>query len=276
MRTASVANRECRGRDREIDPCLCVLKGEHETKAKSGSKRKPAAAALRARGSPSGPEAKAKYRFRDRRLLETALTHRSYIYETAGEGQHSNERLEFLGDSILAFVSTDFLYRAFPNLTEGELTDVRAILVRTETLANFAQEIQLGNFMRMGKGERHGGGGKRVLASAFEALLGAIYLDQGIEAVRQFLFHRFEPLAHRIVAKRLFKDNKSLFQELAQAHDAITPSYRLVSQQGPSHNREFTVEVLLGDQVAGTGHGRDKQTAEQEAAHAALINRGWL
>src|SRR5256885_13117662 len=117
-----------------------------------------------------------------------ALTHRSYIYETAGEGQHSNERLEFLGDSILAFVSTDFLYRTFPNLTEGELTDVRAILVRTETLANFAQEIQLGNSMRMGKGEQHSGGGKRVLASAFEAGLAYLCPYQGLEAGKTSLY----------------------------------------------------------------------------------------
>lgn len=214
--------------------------------------------------------------FKNPALLHLALTHRSYIYETPGEGQQSNERLEFLGDSILAFVSTDFLYRTFPNLSEGELTDVRAILVRTETLANFAREIQLGNYLRMGKGEQSSGGGKRVLASAFEALLGAIYLDQDIEAVQRFLLQRLEPMARNIVKKRLFKDNKSLFQELAQAHDGITPWYRLVSQEGPSHNREFTVEVLLGDEVAGRGHGRNKQTAEQEAAHVALANRGWV
>jgi ribonuclease III len=209
-------------------------------------------------------------------LLSLALTHRSYIYETAGEGQSSNERLEFLGDSILAFISSDFLYRTFPNLNEGELTNVRAVLVRTETLANFAREINLGNFLLMGKGEQSTGGGQRVLASAFEALLGAIFLDQGIAVVQQFLLPRLEPMAHHIVKKRLFKDNKSLFQELAQAHVGITPSYRLVSQEGPSHNREFTVEVLLGEQVVGQGHGRNKQTAEQEAAHAALVSCGWL
>ena len=214
--------------------------------------------------------------FQDPSLLHLALTHRSYIYETPGEGRSSNERLEFLGDSILAFVSTDFLYRTFPQLTEGELTDVRAILVKTDTLANFAQDIQLGTYMLMGKGEQHSGGGKRVLASAFEAVLGAIYLDQGIEAVQQFLLHRLEPIAQHIVKKRLFKDNKSRFQELSQAHDGITPAYRLAAQEGPSHNREFTVEVLQGDIVAGRGHGRNKQTAEQEAAYEALVNRGWL
>src|SRR5579884_3608329 len=214
--------------------------------------------------------------FQNPALVQLALTHRSYIYETPGAGQESNERLEFLGDSILAFISADFLYRTFPHLTEGELTDVRAILVRTETLAMFAREINLGQFLRMGKGEQHSGGGQRVLASAFEAVLGAIYLDRDTETVRSFLLPRLEPLARNIVQKRLFKDNKSLFQELAQASDGITPSYRLLSQEGPSHNREFTVEVLLGEQVAGTGHGRNKQAAEQEAAHNALVNRGWV
>jgi ribonuclease III len=214
--------------------------------------------------------------FQDPELLSLALTHRSYIYETPGAGQSSNERLEFLGDSILAFISADFLYRTFPELTEGELTDVRAMLVRTETLAKFAREIELGNYLRMGKGDQTASSGQRVLASAFEALLGAIYLDQGLTAVQQFLLPRLEPLARNSVTKRLFKDNKSLFQELAQAHENITPSYRLVSQEGPSHNRVFTVEVLLGNQVAGTGQGRNKQTAEQEAAHAALLNRGWI
>jgi ribonuclease-3 len=113
------------------------------------------------------------------------------------------------------------------------------------------------------------------LASAFEAVLGAIFLDQGITAVQQFLLHRLEPIAQHIVEKRLFKDNKSRFQELSQAHDSITPFYRLVSQEGPSHNREFTVEVMQGEIVAGRGHGRNKQTAEQEAAYEALVKRGW-
>ncbi len=214
--------------------------------------------------------------FQDTTLLKLALTHRSYIYETSGAGQSSNERLEFLGDSILALISADFLYHTFPHLSEGELTDVRAVLVRTETLAKFARDINLNTFLRMGKGEQHSGGGQRVLASAFEAILGAIYLDQGLTRVQAFLIPWLDPIAHTIVEKRLFKDNKSLFQELAQAHDGITPSYRIASQEGPSHNREFTVEVLVGDRVAGRGQGRNKQTAEQEAARQALISRGWI
>jgi ribonuclease-3 len=214
--------------------------------------------------------------FRDPALLQLALTHRSYIYETPGAGRDSNERLEFLGDSILAFVCADFLYRTFPQLNEGELSNLRAALVKTETLARFAGDLNLRSFLLLGKGEQQSGGSQRVLASAFEAVLGAIYLDQGLEAVRHVIIPRVEPLAQTIVEKRLFKDSKSLLQELAQAREGITPSYRLVSQEGPSHNREFTVEVLLGERVIGRGQGRNKQAAEQEAAHAALDSHNWL
>lgn len=214
--------------------------------------------------------------FQDPAVLKMALTHRSYIYETAGEGLSSNERLEFLGDSILAFISAEYLYRVFPGLSEGELSDIRAVLVKRDTLASFAHEIDLGKYLLLGKGEQITGGGQRVLASAFEAVLGAIYLDQGLETVQRFLLPFLEPLAQNVVKNRLFKDPKSLFQELAQAHDGITPTYRIASQEGPSHNRKFTVEVLLGDQVAGTGHGRNKQAAEQEAARVALLSRGWI
>jgi len=214
--------------------------------------------------------------FHDPALLKMALTHRSYIYEGRGIGQPSNERLEFLGDSILAFIATDFLYRTYPALTEGELSDIRVMLIRTETLAVFAQDMQLETFMRMGRGERRREVGKRVLASTFEALLGAIFLDQGMATVQEFLLPRLEPLTGAIVAQKLFKDDKSLFQELAQAHEGVTPVYRLVSQEGPSHDREFTVEVLVGNEMAGRGQGRNKQTAEQEAAHAALVSRGWI
>lgn len=214
--------------------------------------------------------------FRDAGILKLALTHRSYIYETAGAGLSSNERLEFLGDAILNCICADYLYRAFPELSEGDLSDVRAVLVRGETLAQFAREIDLGPHLILGKGEAKSGLSQRVLAGAFESILGAIYLDQGFEEARRFLLPRLEPLAQRIVRLRLFKDNKSLFQELAQAHDGITPSYRLVGHEGPSHNREFMVEVMLGDQVAGRGLGRNKKMAEQEAARAALQQRGWM
>jgi len=214
--------------------------------------------------------------FRDAGILKLALTHRSYIYETPGAGLSSNERLEFLGDAILNCICADYLYRSFPELSEGDLSDVRAVLVRGETLAQFAREIDLGPHLILGKGEAKSGLSQRVLAATFEAILGAIYLDQGFEEARRFLLPRMELLAQSIVRLRLFKDNKSLFQELAQAHDGITPSYRLVGQEGPSHNREFMVEVMLGDQVAGRGLGRNKKMAEQEAARAALQERGWM
>lgn len=214
--------------------------------------------------------------FQDASLLQTALTHISFIYERVGKGQECNERLEFLGDSILACITADFLYRTYPELHEGELSDVRAMLVKGDTLAKFALELDLGTSLRLGRGERNAGASQRILASAFEALLGAIYLDQGIEATRTFLLPRIRPLADHIVEKRLFKDNKSRFQELAQAHDGITPIYRLAAQEGPSHDKEFTIEVLLGEQVAGVGQGRNKQTAEQAAAFAALQERGWM
>ena len=214
--------------------------------------------------------------FQDASLLRLALTHRSYVYETPGAALATNERMEFLGDSILALISADFLYRTFPTLTEGELTDVRAVLVRTETLATFARELAVGDHLRMGKGEQGTKESPRVLASAFEAVLGAIFLDQGLERVQQFLLPKLEPIANNIVEKRLFKDSKSLFQEVAQARESITPSYRLANQEGPSHNRTFTIEVMLGDTVAGRGQGRNKQTAEQEAARNALESRGWI
>src|SRR5258707_3769518 len=142
------------------------------------------------------------------------------------------------------------------------------MLVKGDTLARFANEIEIEKYLRMGKGERNAGVSTRILASAFEALLGAIYLDQGLEKARAYLLPRIQPLAQQIVEKRLFKDNKSRFQELAQAHDGITPIYRLASQEGPSHDREFTIEVLLGEQVAGIGQGRNKKKAEQAAPSA--------
>ncbi|MGH2479010.1 MAG: ribonuclease III [Ktedonobacteraceae bacterium] len=214
--------------------------------------------------------------FQDASLLQTALTHSSFIYERDGAGQACNERLEFLGDAILACISSDFLYQTYPELNEGELSLVRAMLVKGDTLARFANEIELGKFLRMGKGERKAKSSQRILASAFEALLGAIYLDQGLEAAHAYLLPRIQPLANQIVEKRLFKDSKSRFQELAQEHDGITPAYRLASQEGPSHDQQFTVEVLLGEHVAGIGQGRNKQAAEQAAAASALQQRGWI
>lgn len=214
--------------------------------------------------------------FHDEALLHLALTHKSYVFETSNEALDSNERLEFLGDSILACITAGFLYRSFPELSEGDLSNIRAMLVKGETLAELARELSLGDYLLMSKGERNNVKSQRVLAATFEAVLGAIYLDAGLDAAQSFVLPRLKPMAYAIVKKRLFKDAKSRFQELAQAHTSITPAYRLVSQEGPSHNREFIVEAMLGDEVAGRGQGRNKQMAEQEAAIAALRNRGWI
>lgn len=216
------------------------------------------------------------FHFNDESLLQLALTHKSYVFETSNEALDSNERLEFLGDSILACITADYLYRAFPELSEGDLSNIRSMLVKGETLADLARDLFLGDYLLMSKGERNNVKSQRVLAATFEAVLGAIYLDQGLDAAQRFVLPRLKPMAYHIVKKRLFKDAKSRFQELAQAHTGITPAYRLVSQEGPSHNREFVVEAMLGDEVAGRGQGRNKQMAEQEAALAALHNRGWI
>jgi ribonuclease III len=214
--------------------------------------------------------------FLDETLLKLALTHKSYVFETSNNALHSNERLEFLGDSVLACISTDYLYRNFPELSEGDLSNIRSMLVKGETLAQFARDLHLGDFLMMSKGETNNVKSQRVLAATFEAVLGAIYLDQGFDAAQRFLLPHLKPMTYAIVRKRLFKDHKSRFQELAQEHTGITPAYRVVSQEGPSHDREFAVEVMLGDEAAGRGHGRNKQLAEQEAARAALRNRGWI
>lgn len=221
--------------------------------------------------------------FTDRALLRLALTHRSTVAETGGRRrQHSpppatNERLEFLGDAILAYVTADYLFRTFPHLSEGELTDVRAALVKAPTLAVFARSIGLGAHVIMGKGEEMTGGRDRdaLLAAAFEALLGAIELDQGFAAVAAFVLRLIIPEARQIVASKRFKDDKSLFQELVQARMALTPVYRIVTEEGPSHQRTYTVEVTVGDLVAGKGSGPSKQRAEQNAASAALASEGW-
>jgi ribonuclease-3 len=216
--------------------------------------------------------------FRQRELLLEALTHRSYVFEKPAAGLKQNERLEFLGDAILAFLSAEYLFSTYPALSEGELTDTRAALVRASTLAEFARRLDLGRHLRMGRGEARSGGRQRdaLLAAGFEALLGALYLDNGLEAVRRLLLPLLAEEAQRVVSGGRFKDDKSLLQELAQEHLGVTPTYRVLTEEGPAHSRAYTVAVVLGEYVAGQGRGRNKQSAEQEAAHKALEASGWL
>lgn len=223
-------------------------------------------------------EATIGHTFATRQHLLDALTHRSYAYEFAAPGVVSNERLEFLGDAVLGLIASDLLYTRFPNADEGELTNLRAALVRASTLAAFARAIALGPYLRLGRGEETTGGRDRdlLLARAFEALIGALYQDGGTPAVHAFLEPLLSGELMRLTAKKTsIKDDKSLLQELAQGQLGVTPTYRVVSETGPSHDRTFVVEVLLGDFVAGHGEGRSKRLAEQSAAHDALRDDGW-
>ena len=222
-------------------------------------------------------EAALDHRFANRQLLLDALTHRSYAYEFAAPGVISNERLEFLGDAVLALVSADQLYQQRPDSQEGDLTQMRAALVRASTLAGFARRIPLGPYLRLGRGEESTGGRERetLLASAFEAVIGAIYLDAGLEAAQAYLLPLLRVEASNAVRQHRVKDDKSLLQELAQGRMGVTPRYLVIAQEGPSHQRIFTVEALLGEVVIGRGQGHSKREAEQAAAHAALQDPGW-
>jgi ribonuclease-3 len=205
-------------------------------------------------------------------LLQCALTHTSYANEHPEEQIPDNERLEFLGDAVLDFVAAAWLFEQFPEFDEGRLTSVRAALVRVSTLANFARQIGLPDRLRLGKGEIDTGGRERenILGDAFEALIGALYLDQGIETVRRLLIPLFAQATPAILQAGLDRDAKSRLQEWSQGLLGITPRYRLVAAEGPDHARVFTAEVRLGNVVAGVGRGSSKQLAEQLAAQDAL------
>ena len=180
--------------------------------------------------------------------------------------------MEFLGDAILDFVTAENLYNRFPEMREGDLTNLRAALVREESLADFARALDLGQYLYMGRGEAESGGRERpaILCAAFEALVGAIFLDQGLAVTKEFLNRLMEPRMRRLVQDRMEKDPKSLLQEVSQGKWRLTPVYRTVAERGPDHAKEFTVEVLIGGEVYGRGVGHNKQAAEQEAARNAL------
>jgi ribonuclease-3 len=210
--------------------------------------------------------------FHDPSLLERALTHRSYLNEHAELALEDNERLEFLGDAVLDFVTGAWLYNRFPEMPEGRLTSLRAALVKTATLAEFARQVGIDEQLRLGRGESGTGGRGRtsLLADAFEAVLGALYLDQGVQAVQDYL-ERLLPLeADRILAEERDRDAKSMLQEWSQAERGLTPRYRTIAEEGPDHAKHFTVEVRLGEEVVGRGTGLSKQAAAQAAARDAL------
>ena len=210
--------------------------------------------------------------FNDKSLLVRALTHSSFLNENPDWSFEDNERLEFLGDAVLDFIVGEYLYHRLPEGREGELTTLRAALVRTETLAGLALGVELGRYLRLGRGEEESGGRERptILCSAFEAFVGALYLDQGIETVTNFVVKIIAPLTPTTVSQELNKDAKSRLQEWSQRRWHLTPSYRTVAESGPDHAKEFTIEVVIGSRAYGVGTGSSKQTAEQAAALAAL------
>ena len=215
-----------------------------------------------------------KIKIEDMELFKTALTHRSYLNENSGYKNPSNERLEFLGDAVLQFLSSEFLYKKYPGNPEGDLTAYRASMVNTDSLAEESKRLAYGEHLLLSKGEEQTGGRERpyILANTFEAILGAIYLDEGIDTCRTFLEKNLFYKIDRIVATGDYKDKKSLFQEIAQEKFGITPTYEILQEWGPDHNKEFEVGVFLEKKIIAKGRGASKQKAESAAAEKALKN----
>lgn len=209
-------------------------------------------------------------------LLQQALTHSSYVNESAGTDIQDNELLEFLGDAILNFIVAETIYYRFPELTEGKLTEIRVALIREETLAQIAAELNLGDYLQLGKGEETSGGSKKPsnLADTLEALIGAIYLDQGLDVTRQFIIENWEPYINEIASRQITKNYKGRLQEYIQFEQKKLPAYRLLQVSGPDHDRDFTAEVSINTQILGIGTGKNKKAAEMEAARIACEKLG--
>lgn len=219
-----------------------------------------------------GLQDKLHYKFKDVTVLRQALVHRSYLNESQETGLSSNERLEFLGDAVLGLVIAEDLYRRRPDLSEGEMTRLRALLVCREALAEVARGLDLGSYLYMGKGEAATGGRERPsnLACAMEAVLGAVFQDSGFSVARRVVLRLLGSRIDAIVQGQPPVDYKSSLQEMVQTRRRLTPVYRTVAAIGPEHDREFLVEVLAGDEVLGSGRGMSKQLAEMDAARVAL------
>jgi len=209
--------------------------------------------------------------FRDPSILQQVFIHSSYINENPGFPLLDNERLEFLGDALLSSIVAEKLYHEFPHLAEGELTKIRTSLIRQETLAQLGLALRLGDYLHLGKGEEATGGRQRQtnLADTFEALIGAIFLDQGLTAARDFVLSKLDSQLEEIKTKGISPDYKALLQEFTQAKYKQLPTYHLVEASGPDHDRNFTIEVALGDRILGAGSGKSRRAAEMEAARSA-------
>src|SRR3989339_1944756 len=222
-------------------------------------------------------EKKTKVIFKDKNLLKQAFIHRSYINENGASSLSHNERLEFLGDAVLELVVTDFLYKKYPNYTEGELTAVRSALVNAIIISEIAGEVGMNDYLLLSKGEAKDFGKARqyILANTFEAFIGAMYLDQGYEVVDKFIAKTLLPKTEEIVKKKLWRDAKSLVQEKAQEFVSFTPAYKVLRESGPDHDKNFTVGIYFGPNLIAEGKGKSKQEAEQKAAETALKARNW-
>lgn len=209
--------------------------------------------------------------FKDQMLLKQAFVHRSYLNESK-EFLQSNERLEFLGDAVLSFCTSQFLYRTYPKFPEGILTNIRSTLVKTQSLGDVATTLHLGDLLMLSRGEESSGGRQNIslLADCFEALLGALYLDQGVEAATAFLTNVLFSKTSAIIETKSYVDYKSLLQELTQGINKLSPTYKVVKSEGPDHDKVFWVEVVVGEKTIGSGRGKSKQEAEQNAAASGL------
>lgn len=216
--------------------------------------------------------------FKNKDLLRQAFTHRSYINEHKNSSFEHNERLEFLGDAVLELATTSFLFKKYPKRNEGELTSFRAALVNTNTLSEVASKLGFNDFLLLSKGESKDTGRARqyILADTFEAMIGAIYLDQGYDAADAFINTNLLGMTDDIVKTGSWIDAKSYFQEKSQEILSVTPLYETIQEEGPDHNKYFTVAVKIKDETIATGKGKSKQEAEQEAARSALEKKGWL
>jgi len=223
-------------------------------------------------------EKKTKIIFKNKKLLEQAFIHRSYIDENPSTNLSHNERLEFLGDAVLELIVTDFLYKKYSSYTEGELTALRSALVNAVIISEIASNVGMNDYLLLSKGEAKDNGKARqyILANTYEAYIGALYLDQGIEMVDKFIHKTLLPKTEEIVIKKLWRDAKSLVQEKAQEFVNFTPAYKVLHESGPDHDKHFTVGIYFGPNLIAEGKGQSKQEAEQKAAEAALKVKNWL
>lgn len=222
-------------------------------------------------------EKKLKVHFKNSDLLKQALVHRSYLNENPSFNLDHNERLEFLGDAVLELVVTEHLYQHYPN-PEGDLTNWRASLVNSNMLAKLAEQLGLGDYLYLSRGEAKDANGKArhyILANAFEAVVGALYLDQGLKVTETFIISTVLPELPNILANQLYLDPKSRFQEIAQEKLKITPSYKVLKESGPDHNKKFQIGVYLDKELVATSTGSSKQEGQLKAAQRALVKKDW-